>query len=154
MTRATTRKLRRRLTKLPAFMFLFALPAQAAERQQYEQPPTPEPCAASQQNVANENAAAMPPLEAGHTPEPLTAPELQHFGAAGSAVELEELAPVDIIDLQERLRALDLYRGDIDGIAGPQTRYALALYFTKQAERARQGQLSTAAMELLTSIPR
>ena len=76
-----------------------------------------------------------------------------HMGAKGTLIQLEELAPVEIIDLQERLKALHLYHGELDGVPGPQTRQALQLYFIKQAQLALQGQLDASALNLFDVIP-
>jgi hypothetical protein len=63
-----------------------------------------------------------------------------------AVVDLDQVAPVEIIDLQHRLKVRGLYQGDLDGIAGPQTRGALRQYFVKQATLALQGKLDTASV--------
>ena len=76
-----------------------------------------------------------------------------HMGTKGTLIQLEELAPVEIIDLQERLKALHLYPGELDGVPGPQTRSALQQYFIKQAQLALQGQLDASALNLFDVVP-
>ena len=75
------------------------------------------------------------------------------MGAKGTLIQLEELAPVEVIDLQERLKALGLYRAPLDGVPGPQTRQALQQYFIKQAQLALQGQVDASALNLFDVIP-
>ena len=75
------------------------------------------------------------------------------MGAQGTLIQLEELAPVEIVDLQERLQALNLYHGAVDGLPGPQTRQALQQYFIKQAQLALQGQVDASALNLFDVIP-
>lgn len=76
-----------------------------------------------------------------------------HMGEPGTLIQLEELAPVEIIDLQKRLSALNLYHDTLDGIAGPHTREALQAYFLKQAQLAAQGQLDASALDLFDVVP-
>ena len=75
------------------------------------------------------------------------------MGTEGTVIELGELAPVEVIDLQERLQALSLYHGSIDGLPGPQTRQALQQYFIKQAQLALQGQVDASALNLFDVVP-
>jgi len=75
------------------------------------------------------------------------------MGTEGTVIELGELAPVEVIDLQERLQALSLYHGALDGLPGPQTRQALQQYFIKQAQLALQGQVDASALNLFDVVP-
>jgi len=75
------------------------------------------------------------------------------MGSEGTVIELGELAPVEVIDLQERLQALSLYHGAVDGLPGPQTRQALQQYFIKQAQLALQGQVDASALNLFDVVP-
>lgn len=75
------------------------------------------------------------------------------MGAPGTLIQLEELAPVEVIDLQKRLTALNLYNDSLDGIAGPHTRDALQAYFLKQAHLATQGQLDASTLTLFDVVP-
>jgi peptidoglycan hydrolase-like protein with peptidoglycan-binding domain len=75
------------------------------------------------------------------------------MGEEGTLIELEELAPVEIIDLQERLQALKLYDAKIDGIPGARTRQALREYFLKQAGFASRGKLDASALDLFDVAP-
>lgn len=75
------------------------------------------------------------------------------MGSPGTLIQLEELAPVEVIDLQERLQALSLYNGALDGVPGPLTRQALQQYFIKQAQLALQGQVDATALNLFDVIP-
>lgn len=68
-------------------------------------------------------------------------------------LDLDELAPVEVIDLQVGLRAMSLYQGKLDGIAGPRTRRALHQYFVQQAQLALDGKLNAAAISLLAATP-
>lgn len=77
----------------------------------------------------------------------------QEMGSQGTLIQLEELAPVEVIDLQERLRTLSLYYGPLDGVPGPLTRQALQQYFIKQAQLALQGQVDASALNLFDVIP-
>ena len=95
---------------------------------------------------------AVPPIGA-VPPEGVVPSEGWHMGAKGTLIQLEELAPVEIIDLQERLKALNLYFGELDGVPGPQTRQALQQYFIKQAQLALQGQLDASALNLFDVVP-
>lgn len=75
------------------------------------------------------------------------------MGSKGTLIQLEELAPVEVIDLQERLQGLGLYHAGLDGVPGPQTRQALQRYFIKQAQLAAQGQVDASALNLFDVIP-
>lgn len=75
------------------------------------------------------------------------------MGSRGTVIQLEELAPVEVIDLQERLQGLGLYHAALDGVPGPQTRQALQRYFIKQAQLALQGQVDASALNLFDVIP-
>jgi len=75
------------------------------------------------------------------------------MGTKGTLIQLEELAPVEVIDLQERLKALGLYHGALDGVPGPQTRQSLQQYFVKQAQLALQGQVDASALNLFDVVP-
>jgi hypothetical protein len=80
-------------------------------------------------------------------------PQGWQMGSKGTLIQLEELAPVEVIDLQERLRGLGLYHAALDGVPGPQTRQALQRYFIKQAQLALQGQVDASALNLFDVIP-
>lgn len=117
--------------------------------------------ASSTKNVSGDTANVPPPnaprsdvgLEAAGAPDPAVRPGGWQMGAEGTLIQLEELAPVEIIDLQERLHALNLYEAKIDGIPGPRTRQALREYFLKQARFASQGQLDASALDLFDVAP-
>jgi len=47
------------------------------------------------------------------------------FGKQASVVDMNSLDSQEIESLQQRLKTLGFYKGDIDGVAGPQTRAAL-----------------------------
>ncbi len=81
------------------------------------------------------------------------APPGWQMGSQGTLIQLEELAPVEVIDLQERLKAMSLYYGALDGVAGPLTRQALQQYFIKQAQLALQGQVDASALNLFDVVP-
>lgn len=96
-------------------------------------------------------AAAQP--EALRLAEPqlgsdVAASEVQRvFGRDVSVLDLHGLTPAQVTRLQQRLHELGLYRGKIDGIAGPQTRAALHAEVKRQFQLSRrlldQGQITT-----------
>ena len=67
--------------------------------------------------------------------------------ATMSGVELSSLSQDDARKLQEKLQELGLYRGQVDGVIGQQTRVALQQYFQQQAQLALQGRLSDSTAE-------
>lgn len=97
--------------------------------------------------VGNPPSNGSPPSE-GKVPS-----QAWQMGSEGTLIQLEELAPVEVIDLQERLQSLSLYNGALDGVPGPLTRQALRQYFIKQAQLAMQGQVDATALNLFDVIP-
>jgi peptidoglycan hydrolase-like protein with peptidoglycan-binding domain len=71
-------------------------------------------------------------------------------GADGASanVRLDSLSESQAREMQQRLQLLGYYRGSIDGRVGDGTRAALARYFQKQAELARQGVISNSEISL------
>lgn len=63
------------------------------------------------------------------------------FGKQASVVDIKSLDSQEIQSLQQRLKTLGFYKGDVDGIAGPQTRAAIGAMLHSQfalAERMLQ----------------
>lgn len=60
--------------------------------------------------------------------------------------ELSELSSEQTRELQVRLQERGYYRGEVDGIAGPQTRAALRQFFQRQAQLVAQGKLTESAL--------
>jgi peptidoglycan hydrolase-like protein with peptidoglycan-binding domain len=63
------------------------------------------------------------------------------------------MSPEQVQDLQQRLQELGHYRGEVDGLVGPQTRAALQAFFQQQAQLASQGMLSDAAIAVFNMTP-
>lgn len=63
-------------------------------------------------------------------------------------VPLSSLSANQTKEMQQRLRLLGYYRGEIDGIPGSGTRAALESFFRDQAELAARGEISNAAISL------
>ena len=62
--------------------------------------------------------------------------------------ELSELDQTQIRHLQSRLQELGYYRGEIDGVAGWQTRSAVMQFFQEQARLAARGEISDTGLEM------
>ena len=124
---------------------------QANQRSSRE--PPAQPAAASPAVEPNMPAASSATTTAGARSEGIPRKGRPSSFEQGTIVELGELAPVEVIDLQERLKSMNLYPGEVDGIAGPQTRLALHQYFAKQAQLALDGKLNKSAMALLADTP-
>jgi peptidoglycan hydrolase-like protein with peptidoglycan-binding domain len=71
---------------------------------------------------------------------------MQPTGEEEDQHELSELSPEQTRELQVRLQERGYYRGEIDGIAGPQTRAALRQFFQRQAQLVAQGKLTESAL--------
>jgi len=65
-----------------------------------------------------------------------------------TSISLAHLNEEQTRSIQERLRELGHYRGEIDGKVGPQTRAALRGFFQQQVRLAERGIVSDAAVEL------
>jgi peptidoglycan hydrolase-like protein with peptidoglycan-binding domain len=63
-------------------------------------------------------------------------------------LQLSSLTQEQAREMQQRLQLLGYYRGPVDGKVGEGTRAALASYFQRQAELARQGVISNSAISL------
>jgi len=83
-----------------------------------------------------------PPAAAG-TATPHTQPALED---SSTNVQLQSLSQEQARELQQRLQLLGYYRGTIDGKVGEGTRDALARYFQRQADLAKQGVISNSAI--------
>jgi len=69
--------------------------------------------------------------------------------AAGGPGAIQALLPVaDVKNAQQKLKTLGLYQGDVDGIAGPDTRRAVS-QFQQQRNLPESGELDQATMEAL-----
>lgn len=68
-------------------------------------------------------------------------------------VQLGSLSQQQASELQQRLQLLGYYRGTIDGKVGEQTRAALQRYFQRQADLAKQGVISNAAIGMFGTAP-
>jgi peptidoglycan hydrolase-like protein with peptidoglycan-binding domain len=79
------------------------------------------------------------------TATPHAQPQLEN-GAAN--IQLQSLSQEQAREMQQRLQLLGFYRGPIDGKPGESTRAALASFFQRQAELARQGVITTGAISL------
>ena len=71
----------------------------------------------------------------------------------GERIQLSALSSDQVQDLQQRLQEMGHYRGEIDGIVGPQTRSALRQFFQRQAQLAGQGMLSDTAISVFGMSP-
>jgi hypothetical protein len=84
---------------------------------------------AVQQSATGETGVQKPQRPDGQSSSgtrPIDPSEVQKvFGQQASVVDLKSLDSQEIESLQQRLKTLGFYKGDIDGIAGPQTRAAL-----------------------------
>lgn len=66
--------------------------------------------------------------------------------ASGTGTELSSLGTERIKAMQETLHREGLYQGEIDGVAGAQTRAALKRYFQRQMQLIDQGRMSDSAV--------
>ncbi len=73
----------------------------------------------------------------------------RQVGSERGSIQLSSLNGSEARQLQTRLRELGFYQGELDGIAGQQTRLALQRYFQHQSELAMQGELD---QSLLSSL--
>ena len=86
-------------------------------------------------------------------------PGLQHEqGVRGEPTPMTRIALGDLSEeqaraVQERLSELGHYRGEIDGVVGPQTRAALQSFFQQQLRLAERGIVSDVGVELFGLDP-
>jgi peptidoglycan hydrolase-like protein with peptidoglycan-binding domain len=92
----------------------------------------------------SDRGAEVSPPAAGTT-TPQTPAQLED-GKAN--LQLSSLSQEQAREMQQRLQLLGYYRGPVDGKIGEGTRTALASYFQRQAELARQGVISNSAISL------
>jgi peptidoglycan hydrolase-like protein with peptidoglycan-binding domain len=67
--------------------------------------------------------------------------------------QLSALSSEQVQDLQQRLKGMGHYQGEVDGVVGPQTRAALRRFFQEQIQLANQGMLSDAAIGVFGMTP-
>jgi peptidoglycan hydrolase-like protein with peptidoglycan-binding domain len=63
-----------------------------------------------------------------------------------STIELAALSTDQARRVQQSLKDLGYYQGEVDGVVGPRTKTALTRYFQQQAQLAAQGKLSEPGM--------
>lgn len=104
-------------------------------------------------NVSGTDEAGAPAAAGTVAPRSQPAPE-----GASTNVKLDSLTEQQAREMQQRLQLLGYYRGPMDGKVGEGTRVALQRYFLRQAELARQGVISNAAIGIfgtdVTELPR
>jgi peptidoglycan hydrolase-like protein with peptidoglycan-binding domain len=71
---------------------------------------------------------------------------MQQPGESENQHELSALSPEQTRELQVRLQERGYYRGEIDGIAGPQTRTALRQFFQRQSQLVAQGRVTESTL--------
>ncbi len=99
------------------------------------------PAAMERQPVAGTDRTAPAPSTGTATPS--SQPRLED---TSTNVQLQSLSQEQAREMQQRLQLLGYYRGEVDGKVGEGTRSALYRYFQRQAELARQGVVSAAAI--------
>jgi peptidoglycan hydrolase-like protein with peptidoglycan-binding domain len=87
---------------------------------------------AERQNMASDGSSPAPASVSGDP--------------AGAGTELGSLSAERLKQVQQRLQKEGYYQGEIDGVAGAQTRAALRRYFQKQVQLADQGRVSESAL--------
>lgn len=75
------------------------------------------------------------------------------FGSDVQIISLEDLPSEQIRTLQQELQALDLYKGEVDGVMGRQTHSAVKKFVSKQKDinekLLKEGQVTTQLMDAL-----
>jgi peptidoglycan hydrolase-like protein with peptidoglycan-binding domain len=66
--------------------------------------------------------------------------------SATGGTELSSLGTERVKQMQQRLQREGYYQGELDGVAGAQTRAALKRYFQRQAQLVEQGMMSDSAI--------
>lgn len=78
---------------------------------------------------------------------------IQRLGGSEEVFRISDLTSEHTREIQSQLQAQGLYRGEVDGIFGPQTRSALVGFFNAQAAEIANGRLSAEALEFFNLDP-